>query len=647
MFIMQKICFLFFLFITINSFSQSVYDQRELFSPLFYQTNGNEYRAGNGEPGPKYWQNNADYKIEVTIDTIAEKISGSVAITYNNQSPQQLGEIWLQMDQNFYRKDSRATATTTASGGRWANTLFTNGFEIKGIKVNNQLTTDYLITDTRMKVRLPQTLASGTSLNLKIDYSFQIPEYGTDRMGRLKTKNGQIYEIAQWYPRLCVFDDIEGWNQLPYLGAGEFYLEYGNFEYQITAPANMIVVGSGELTNPLECLTPKQLAQWNAAKNSDATVVIQSESDVKMKPSKTGNNIWKFKCTMARDVAWAASRSFIWDAARINLPSGKKSLAMSVYPQEAAGKNAWKRSTEFVKGAIEHYSKQWFEYSYPVATNVAGIVGGMEYPGIVFCGSYSSGSGLWGVADHEFGHNWFPMIVGSNERKYAWMDEGFNTFINTLSTREFNKGEFSGSNDIVNEVSTGAASRLFGSNSEGLFNIPEVIQQGNLGNAAYYKPALALTLLREDILGKERFDEAFRTYIKRWAFKHPTPWDFFRTMEDIGGEDLGWFWRSWILNNYTLDVAVSAVDYENRSDPSKGVQVYIENLEKMAMPVTVKVTETNGKSTTIKFPVEIWQRGSKYSFFVNTSAKIKSVEVDPDFRLPDINRDNNILKTGN
>jgi hypothetical protein len=434
---------------------------------------------------------------------------------------------------------------------------------------------------------------------------------------------------------------------LPYLGAGEFYLEYGNFEYQITAPANMIVVGSGELSNPQECLTPKQLAQWNAAKNSDATVVIQSESDVKAKPAKSGNTTWKFTCTQARDVAWAASRSFIWDAARINLPSGKKSLAMSVYPQEAAGKTAWKRSTEFVKGAIEHYSKQWYEYTYPVATNVAGIVGGMEYPGIVFCGSYSSGSGLWSVADHEFGHNWFPMIVGSNERKYAWMDEGFNTFINTLSTKEFNKGEFNGTNDIVNEVSTGSATRLFGSNSEGLFNIPEVIQQGNLGNAAYYKPALALTLLREDILGKERFDEAFRTYIKRWAFKHPTPWDFFRTMEDVGGEDLGWFWRGWILNNYALDVAVSKIEYENRNDPKKGVQVYIENLEKMAMPVTVKVTETNGKSTTLSFPVEIWQRGSNYSFFVNTVSKIKSVEVDPGFRLPDINRDNNILLPGN
>jgi Peptidase family M1 domain len=630
-----------------QTMAQSTYNHRDLFSPLFYPQNGNEYRTGGGEPGPKYWQNRADYKMAVTLDTIKDRVTGTVEITYTNNSPQKLNEVWLQLDQNIYRQDSRASATTTQSGGRWANAAFTNGFELSTVMVNNVASTNYKINDTRMKLNLLEALMPGTKVTIKMNYAFTVMEYGTDRMGRQKTKNGQIYEIAQWYPRLCVYDDVEGWNQLPYLGAGEFYLEYGNFEYAITAPANMIVVGSGELTNPQECLTAKQLEKYNAAKNSDATVFIQTAEDVKVKPTKTGNNTWKFTCSEARDIAWAASRSFIWDAAKINLPSGKKSLAMSVYPIESASKSMWGRSTEYVKASIEHYSKQWFEYTYPVATNVAGVVGGMEYPGIVFCGYTASEGSLWGVTDHEFGHNWFPMIVGSNERKFAWMDEGFNTFINSISTPAFNNGEYGSANDIVNRITPSSARGMFGEDTDGLMNIPEVIQQYNLGNAAYFKPALALTLLREDVLGKERFDEAFRTYIKRWAFKHPTPWDFFRTMEDVSGEDLAWFWRAWILNNYALDIAVNGVEYEDRSKPEKGASISLENLDKMAMPVTIKVTEVGGKITNIQLPVEVWQRGSNYSFHVNTTAKIKSVEVDPNNRLPDLNRDNNVLKVKN
>jgi hypothetical protein len=637
-----------FIFITFLSFvaqqlvAQSNYDHRALFSPLFYTQNGNEYRTGGGEPGPKYWQNRADYTIAVTLDTVNERVTGNTTIIYTNNSPQALNEVWLQMDQNLYRKDSRASATTTQSGGRWANAGYTNGFEVSSIKISDVDNNNFTISDTRMKIRLTNPMLPNSSIKIQLDYAFTIPEYGTDRMGRQKTKHGQIYELAQWYPRMCVYDDVEGWNLLPYLGAGEFYLEYGNFDYSITAPANMIVVGSGEATNLTECLTPKQLTNYQKAINSETTVVINSEQDVKAKPQRTGNITWKFKCNEARDIAWAASKAFVWDAARINLPSGKKSIAMSVYPIEAMSNKAWGRSTEYVKASIEHYSKMWYGYTYPVATNVAGIVGGMEYPGIVFCSSYSTGGSLWGVTDHEFGHNWFPMIVGNNERKYAWMDEGFNTFINSLSTMEFNKGEYGKENEIIQGIQY--ANGSMGGNSDGLMNMPEVVQQSNLGNAAYYKPAIMLTLLREDVLGTARFDEAFRTYIKRWAFKHPTPNDFFRTIEDVAGEDLAWFWRSWVINNYTIDVAVSNIEYVEEGKPEAGVQVHIENLEQMAMPVTVKVIETNGKETIVKLPVEVWQRGSKYSFNVATTNKVKSIEIDPFKRLPDANRENNVLK---
>ena len=639
------------LLLIISGFAQqqSVYDQREAFNPQFYPYPGNDFRSASGEPGPKYWQNRADYKINCTLDTAKHGISGDVEINYTNNSPDNLKFLWLQVDQNIYKQDSRATATTTEQGGRWANTKFTEGDVIKSVSIDydgKTYTPKFTVTDTRLQLWLQDAVKpSGGKIKVSIAFSFEVPERGTDRMGRLRTKNGWIYEIAQWFPRMCVYDDIQGWNTLPYLGAGEFYLEYGDFDYSITAPSNMIVAGSGELQNPQECLTADQLKRYNDAQNSDKTIVIRSDKEVTDKNArlKTVNSTWRFKIQNARDVAWAASRAFVWDAAKINLPSGKKCFAASVYPIESIKKNGWQRSTEMVKGSIEFNSTKWFEFPYPAATNVAGTVGGMEYPGIVFCSAGSSGSGLWGVTDHEFGHTWFPMIVGSNERKYAWMDEGFNTFINGLSTAAFNKGEFNQQNYFSNPTSSFMVKYMFGENSDGLYNIPEVIQQSNLGNAAYGKPGLMLDQLRDVILGPERFDAAFREYIARWAFRHPTPWDFFHTMENASGEDLSWFWRSWVLNTWKLDQTVKGVKYI-KDKPENGAEITIESLEKMPMPVTVLIKETNGKEHTINLPVEIWQRGAEWTFGVPTTSEIKEVILDPDKKLPEWNRENNTYK---
>ena len=622
-------------------FAQSKYDHRALFNPVFYPQSANEYRSGSGEPGPKYWQNRADYKINCVLDTSMNKVSGEVEIAYTNNSPDILKFLWLQVDQNIYKQDSRATATTTQTGGRWANAKFTEGDKIKSISVEyngKTFTPKKIVTDTRMQVWMNDGIRAGAKAKLKISFEFEVPQYGTDRMGRLNTKNGTIYEVAQWFPRLCVYDDIQGWNTLPYLGAGEFYLEYGDFDYSITAPSDMIVVGSGELQNPQECLTAKQLSRLNEAKSSDKTVVLRSADEVTDRSSRPNKPTctWRFKIQSARDVAWAASKAFVWDAARINLPSGKKSLAVSVYPVESIKKNGWQRSTEMVKGAIEHYSKMWYEFPYPAATNVAGIVGGMEYPGIVFCSSGSSGPGLWGVTDHEFGHTWFPMIVGSNERKYAWMDEGFNTFINGLSTKEFNKGEFASASFFPGDMTK----YVFSDEMDALMNTPEVIQQQNLGVAAYAKPGMMLDALRDVVLGPDRFDASFREYISRWAFKHPTPWDFFHTIENVSGEDLGWFWKEWVFNNWKLDISVKEVKYIDKK-PENGASITIENLEQMAMPVTVLVTESNGKEHRIDLPVEVWQRGATWTFNVNTTSEVTGVVLDPDKKLPDINRDNN------
>ncbi len=630
--------------------AQSKFDNREAFNPQFYPYPGNDYRSASGEPGPKYWQNRADYTINCTLDTAKHSVAAEVVINYTNNSPDNLKFLWLQVDQNIYKQDSRATATTTAAGGRWANSKFTDGNNIKSISVEmdgKTFTPKYTTTDTRMQVWLQDALkASGKKVKLKISYEFTVPDYGSDRMGRLKTKNGIVYEVAQWFPRMCVYDDIQGWNTLPYLGQGEFYLEYGDIEFSVTAPADLIVMGSGELVNPAECLTGDQLKKWNDAKNSDKTIVIRSEKEITDKKSRpqTANCTWKFKINNTRDAAWGASKAFVLDAAKINLPDNKKSLAVSVYPAESIVKNGWQRSTEFVKGSIEHYSKKWFTYPYPMAVNVAGIVGGMEYPGIVFCGSGASGEGLWGVTDHEFGHTWFPMIVGSNERKYAWMDEGFNTFINTLSTNEFNKGEFkSGGNFFDDPNNEFMVKYTYDEKMDGLYNIPDVVQQANLGVAAYLKPGAMLTALREVVLGPERFDNAFREYVSRWAFKHPTPWDFFHSMENTSGEDLGWFWRGWVMNTWKLDQTVNEVNYIDKI-PEKGAEITIENLEKMPMPVLILIVETNGKEHRINLPVEVWQRGAKYTFTSPTTSIIKEVKLDPDGKLPDWDRKNNSWK---
>lgn len=629
----------------------SNYDQHEAFYPFFYPAYGDEVRAADGTPGPKYWQNRADYSIQASLNDSMQSLTGSVLITYTNNSPQSLPFVWLQLDQNIYSLQSRGAAATAIGGGRWANRgRFDGGYMIKSVSVIQDGKTqdaNYNISDTRMQVKLASAIKpQGGTIQFKITYSFLIPEYGTDRMGRLNTKNGWIYEIAQWYPRMCVYDNVYGWNTIPYLGQGEFYLEYGNIEYSVEAPASHIVVGSGELQNPKEVLTAEELKRWEAAKQSDKTVFIRSAAEINDPASRPANKsrlTWKFKCTNTRDVAWASSKSFIWDAARINLPSGKKAIAASVYPVESAGDSAWKRSTEFVKGAIEFYSNYLFEFSYPSATNVAGIVGGMEYPGIVFCGARAKWAGLWGVTSHEFGHNWFPMIVGSNERKYPWMDEGFNTFINTMADKSFNHGEFASKRPVNRQ---GLANIFYNDSAEAILTVPDVTNPRNQGNVAYFKPGLGLTLLRENILGEGRFDSAFSYYVHQWAFKHPTPYDFFHCMENYAGETLDWYWRGWFMNNWKIDQAVQNVSYV-QNDPGEGSIITIANLEKLPMPVTVEVTEADGKTGRIKFPVEIWQRGGVWKFRYNSTGAVSKVVIDPDKLYPDTNPRNNVWHSDN
>ncbi len=627
--VLKKVISILFLFCSVNAICQDVtpkYDPHNLFSPLFYPTAVNDYRAATGEPGPKYWQNKASYQITASLDDVNDQVTGSVVVTYTNNSPYALPFLWLQLDQNLFDVTSRGHAKIPATGrSRYgdAQSSFKGGYNIKNVEVLNATSkgsvtaAKNIISDTRMQIILASPVSPAGTIKFQINYSFSIPEYGSDRTGILSTKNGKIYAIAQWYPRMCVFDDIEGWNTLPYLGASEFYLEYGDYDFTINAPANQIVVASGDLQNPAEVLTAEQQRRYIQAKQSDKTVVIRSADEINNPSSRPQKErlTWHFKINNARDVAWASSKSFIWDAAKINLPDGKKALAMSVYPGESVGDKGWERSTEYIKGSIENYSKRWFQYPYNTATSVASNISGMEYPGIVFCGSKAKGSSLFGVNDHEFGHTWFPMIVGSNERKYGWMDEGFNTFINSLSHEDFNNGEYKDPASNKEPL----YKYIFSESSEAIMNTPDAMKEKNIGSSLYFKPGYALGLLRSEVIGPERFDYAFRTYIKRWAFKHPTPWDFFRTMENVAGEDLGWFWKGLFLENYKLDQSVKEVAYVNND-------------------------ATQGKTDSLNIPVEIWQNNTSWIVKVNSTEKIKSVTIDPSKVYPDINFANNNWK---
>ncbi|GHA25811.1 peptidase M1 [Salinimicrobium marinum] len=602
---------------------------------------GNMYRAASGKPGPEYWQNEADYDIDVTLDDENHTITGSITVEYTNNSPQELDFIWMYLEQNRFTETSRGTLTTPIQGNRY-NGDIDGGYEISNLEARMKRSTssEYMINDTRMQVFFDEPIpAKGGKATVSMDFTYKIPVEGMDRMGRLEVEDGTIYAMAQWFPQVAVFDDIEGWNVEPYLGAGEFYYDYGTFDYKVTAPWDHIVVGSGELQNPRQVLSREVRERMEAASKSDTTVYLvrpEEVNDPSIRAKQEGTLTWHFKIENSRDVAFGSSKAFIWDAAKIDLPSGKKAMAQSAYPKESAGEEAWSRSTEYSKASVEHYSEKWFEYPWPVAVNVAAEIGGMEYPGLNFCGWKSEGASLWGVTDHEFGHNWFPMIVGTNERRYAWMDEGFNTFINHYSTLEFNDGEYPSRLNQTRRM-TGWFSNP---NREGIDTYPDVANLQNLGMIAYYKPAIGLLLLREYVLGEERFDRAFKSYIHTWAYKHPQPTDFFNHMENVAGENLSWFWKGWFYGTGNIDLAI-----DNVQSYQGNYVITLSNRGEIPMPAVLQVTYEDGTEETVRLPVEIWQRGDSWNHLLRTDKQVQSVVLDPEKILPDVNFSNDAWPT--
>jgi hypothetical protein len=627
-----------------------VYNPRETFAPLTLPTPVNAYRDGEGSPGPDYWQNRADYKIAADLDPQNAILSGDETITYTNNSPTALTALWVQLDENSYTKNARSRYAT--GGSRRSVPQTTEGFVLDAVETDAggaMQKADYVVSDTRMQVRLPAALkARGGKLKLHIRYHYTVPAGSSGRTGHAPTKNGEIFDLAQWYPRMAVYDDLRGWDTLPYLGA-EFYLEYGDIDYDVTVPWDMLVAGSGELVNPQDVLTAAERSRLAEAHASDKTVMIRPASEINdpaSRPKQSGTLTWRFHMADTRDVSFSASRAFIWDAARMNLPGGKTALAQSVYPVEGAGPTGWDRSTEYLKHAVENFSRRWSVYPYPVASSIGGPIDGMEYPSVAFDSYKDKGPQLFWITAHEIGHTWFPMVVGFNERRDQWADEGFNTFIDIYESDDFKEfgpkrdGEYAphGGNP-VDEI----LPLLEDPQAPVMLTRADQVKEKYRHPLTYFKSALGLVLLREQILGPERFDWAFRKFIADWSFKHPTPSDFFRAMESAGGEDLSWFWRGWYMNNWTLDMAAERT-VPAKGGWSKGATVTIANLDRLVMPVTVDVAFQGGGHTRIRLPAETWIQKTEADIHLDSTQRILSVTVDPDHVIPDKDRSNNVLK---
>lgn len=579
-------------------------DSRDAFFPITHwlPTPG-VYRTASGAPGPLYWQQRADYEIDVRLDDENRSIAGDCEITYYNQSPHPLSYVWIQLDQNRFRNESASVESRTAPGlrGRMAfdslhsllaQTTFDGGYEIEKVarpsgqasdktsRETDEVALTHAIFDTMMRVDLPEPLSPGESTKIRIVYRYNIVDASVIRArggyelfsDEKDSADGEaIYEISQWFPRMAAYTDYTGWQHAQFIGGGEFTLELGDYQVEITTPSDMVVTATGTLGNPQEVLKPEWIERLAKIKGNTKPAFIITPDEAKVnedaakdashqKSKTTDEKTWRFEAKNVRDFAWAASRKFIWDAMPVEV-GDRTVTAMSFYPNEA--EPLWSQySTEAIAHTIEVYSRYTFDYPYDVAISVNGPVYGMEYPMICFNGprpeedgTYTKATkyGLISVIIHEVGHNYFPMIVNSDERQWTWMDEGLNTFLQFLSEQEWEEDYPS---------SRGPAEKIIpfmrGGNQRPIMTGSEQILQ--FGNNAYAKPAAALNVLRETVLGRERFDFAFREYCRRWKFKRPTPADFFRTIEDAAGTDLDWFWRGWFFSTDHVDIAIDSVE---------------------------------------------------------------------------------------
>ena len=677
----------------------------------------NTYRTASGAPGKDYWQQRADYKIELTLDDVKQQIEGTEAITYFNQSPDPLDYLWLQLDQNFRAQDSETPLVTEyfMKDSVSAKELFTiqnnfdGGFRIDKVLDDAGQPLAYFINKTMMRINLEQPLLPGAQMTFQVDWHYKI----NDRMslgGRsgyeyFPKDDNYSYTIAQFYPRMAVYDDVEGWQNKQFLGRGEFALSFGNFEVAMTVPEDFIVGATGTLQNPKDVLTSKEQLRFEKAKQSfedPVIIVTQEEAIQKEAHKKRGKATWTFKADSVRDFAFAASRKYIWDAMAVDL-NGKKSLAMSYYPKE--GNPLWEsHSTRAVRQTLITYSRHTIDYPYPVAISVHAASVGMEYPMICFNFGRPEADGTYtdetkwrmiSVIIHEVGHNFFPMIINSDERQWTWMDEGLDSFVQSIATKEY---------DANFPVGRGAPEQIipYMSGEQGLLrpimtNSEQILQ---FGNNAYAKPATALSILRETVMGPELFDYAFKKYAERWAFKSPAPADFFRTMEDASAIDLDWFWRGWFYTTDYVDIGVEEVKHYRMQTEEEGLEkrqisgedkklnteqkrfteevntfvfknteakeyrefknkfneieikegfadqnfyeVKLANKGGLVMPVIIEWSYADGSMEREKLPAEIWRKNEKEVTKVFVKSKeVVGIVIDPNKETADADTGNN------
>ncbi len=639
----------------------------------------NEYRNAAGSPGPRYWQQRVDYVIETALDTTTHTVTGSEHITYHNNSPDELRYLWIQLDQNVRSLEHSRTYRVRGALPKRINPRFARFLGLDPFDGGDQLTrvqlvdasgklvdARYRIDDTIMKVNLPEPLAPGATTELEIDWSFRVPDNG--RGAKEKVSDGWLYLIAQWFPRLSVYDDVNGWQTDQFLGRGEFYLNFGNYDVRITVPWNHIVDATGVLQNPEEVLTATQRRRLAQALRSEEPTFIVAPDEVmkpETRPKTSGTLTWHFKAENVRDFAWASSKTFVWDAAGYRYAPDETPIAVhSLYPRDAMP--LWdKASTRAVIQTLKTYGRMALKFPYPKAVNVHGPVGGMEYPMIAFCGARPRNGryndqlerALISVTIHEVGHNWFPMIVASDERKWTWMDEGLNTFLQYYGEQDYAK-TYCGTAWTQNEDCTYPSRRGPAPKIVDYMRDPDqvpIMTESDLihkdfGNNGYAKPATGLQMLREHVLGPEVFDEAFREYSEKWAFKHPQPADFFRTLEEGSGENLAWFWRGWFYTTHANDQAIAGVSVQPADSligsTERGRNYYrieVKNEGGLVMPLEMEITYDDGSTERFDMPADVW-RNNELSFTKGffTDKRVVKVELDPDQAFADIDRDDNV-----
>jgi len=590
----------------------------------------NRVRGASGAPGPDYWQQRADYVIRAALDTATQTIHGTERVHYVNHSPDTLAFVWVQIEQNIFAPNSITYVLNQPqlhfAGGAifdFTGKGFIGGITIERFAAGGRELerTEY---GTMMRVELAPRLPPTGAIDFDVAWHFPVPPYGGGRMGRIGSR---LYEIGQWYPRMVVYDDVHGWNPLPYIGAGEFYLEYGDYDVALTVPGGFVVAATGTVMNPAAVWTPTQRARLARARTSAERVQIISREEAEANRARAGRatKTWRFTARNVRDFAWAASPDFRWDAS-----SWKGILIQTFYRPSAT---PWEEANRMAWFTIKHFSETWGTYAWPQATSVEGLVEGMEYPMITFVPSIEKREDQFWVLTHELGHEWFPMMVGSDERRYPWMDEGFNTFIDYGSAEGYFKGTAYG-DTVRRELLTDYRVSAVPGNEQPLIDRP--VEQRDLAWAAYQKPALMLTILRDALLGRETFERAMREYVRRWTFKHPQPTDFFRTIENVSGRDLDWFWREWIFTTARLDQAVDSV-----TQTGDTAFIYLSTRAEMVLPVTLELRYADGSTEMRDYPIEMWNLGTHFTARVGTAKRVVGVVVDPPGIYPDIDRANN------